>query len=39
MTEVFKRAERLLLEKCNDNKKGYATLLLGHLPVDSASGG
>ena len=32
-------AARLLLVNCNDNKKGYVTLQLGHPSVDSASGG
>ena len=30
-TWVFKGAEKLLLVKCNENKKVYATLQLGHL--------
>ena len=29
----------LLLEKCNDNKKVYTTLQLGHLYVGLAKGG
>ena len=36
---AFKRAERLLLVKCNDNKMVYATLQLGHFTVGLVSGG
>ena len=39
LLKVFRRIVMLLLVKCYDIKAVYVTLQLGHLSVDSASGG